>query len=206
MSRELVERLVKAARAEAKQANDVIALNRDGGGQGRIAVATAMHRIDRMLGEALDEIERLSKGDGDEALALLGELLNGPSKGEFYGIDGALRSKLETIRLTLQRAATPPVVDREAVIACLDRVIGDDQAFPTDTLRTANKCADAIIALLPAVPEGMVLVPREPTEAMLSNGAAASRDFLSNSGPYPRTKAVWSAMIAAPSPMKGEDR
>lgn len=31
--------------AEATAANDVIKLNRDGGGQGRIRVATAMHRI-----------------------------------------------------------------------------------------------------------------------------------------------------------------
>lgn len=42
------ERLRKALErvaAEAKTANDVIRMNRDGGGNGRVKVATAMHRI-----------------------------------------------------------------------------------------------------------------------------------------------------------------
>lgn len=48
---EVSERLAKLERAlteinrEATVANDVIRLNRDGDGQGRIRVATAMHRI-----------------------------------------------------------------------------------------------------------------------------------------------------------------
>lgn len=42
-----------------------------------------------------------------------------------------------------------------------------------------------------------VSVPREPTEAMLRDGAAAVRDFYSENGPYPRVKAVWRAILAA---------
>ena len=42
-----------------------------------------------------------------------------------------------------------------------------------------------------------VMVPREPTEAMLKHGAARLRDFYSESGHYPRTKALYKSMIAA---------
>ena len=57
---------------------------------------------------------------------------------------------------------------------------------------------DAALATPPAdaVP-GMVLVPREPTEVMLKHGAAAVRDYYSKPGLYPRTRAVWAAMVAA---------
>ncbi len=37
---------------------------------------------------------------GEQVAALIGELLDGPSKGRFYGIGPVLRTKLETIRLT----------------------------------------------------------------------------------------------------------
>ena len=47
-----IEALVAIAR-EAKQANDVISLNRDGQGQGRVRVATAMHRIEAMASTVL---------------------------------------------------------------------------------------------------------------------------------------------------------
>lgn len=38
---------------EARTANHVIALNRDGQGSGRVKVATAMHRIEKIAREAL---------------------------------------------------------------------------------------------------------------------------------------------------------
>lgn len=38
---------------------------------------------------------------------------------------------------------------------------------------------------------------REPTEAMLIDGAAKIRNFTSVNGPYPRTRAVWLSMIDA---------
>jgi hypothetical protein len=38
---------------------------------------------------------------------------------------------------------------------------------------------------------------REPTDAMLIDGAAKIRNFTSASGPYPRTRAVWLSMIDA---------
>ena len=41
------------------------------------------------------------------------------------------------------------------------------------------------------------LVPREPTDEMLKAGAAAVRDFWSEQGDYPRTRAMWRAMLAA---------
>lgn len=42
-----------------------------------------------------------------------------------------------------------------------------------------------------------VLVPREPTEEMARDGAAKLRDFFEQSGPYPRTKAMYKAMLSA---------
>ena len=43
---------------------------------------------------------------------------------------------------------------------------------------------------------GYVRVPKEPTEAMIVAMAAAVRDFFSEDGPYPRTKAMYRAMIS----------
>lgn len=80
---------------------------------------------------------------------------------------------------------------REALVAVLDKVIGDDLAFPTDTLRTANKCADAIASLIAGpLPEGFVMVPVEPTEAMCVLGDMEMNDHPHNAA------SVWSAMIA----------
>jgi hypothetical protein len=47
-----VGQLLEEIRAEARTANDVIALGRDGKGNGRVKVATAMHRIVRFAEEA----------------------------------------------------------------------------------------------------------------------------------------------------------
>lgn len=49
---ELVEAL-NAIQAEAIVANDVIRLNRDGGGNGRVKVATAMHRVAEIVDAAI---------------------------------------------------------------------------------------------------------------------------------------------------------
>lgn len=50
-----------------------------------------------------------------EDVALLGELLDGPSKGKFYGIGAVLRNKLETIRLTALRTRPAAEGVREAL-------------------------------------------------------------------------------------------
>lgn len=50
-----MEKLLAAILKESKRANDTIALNRDGQGQGRITVAVAMHRIERWSRAALQE-------------------------------------------------------------------------------------------------------------------------------------------------------
>ena len=57
----------------------------------------------------------------------------------------------------------------------------------------ANSCA-ALSALEAA---GYVVVPKEPGVEMLANGAAAARDFYSENGSYPRSRAVWAAMLSA---------
>ena len=49
----------------------------------------------------------------NEVVLLLGELLDGPSKGEFFGIDGTLKAKLETIRSTAIRALKAPSKETE---------------------------------------------------------------------------------------------
>lgn len=45
--------ILKRIADEAEFANNVIAHNRDGAGSGRIKVATAMHRIERLARDAL---------------------------------------------------------------------------------------------------------------------------------------------------------
>ena len=45
---------LKMIETEANRANDVIRLNRDGQGQGRIKVATAMHRIAGWAGDMIE--------------------------------------------------------------------------------------------------------------------------------------------------------
>lgn len=51
--REALEQIM----SEAKVSNDVIRMNRDGGGNGRVKVATAMHRIEREARAALTKQE-----------------------------------------------------------------------------------------------------------------------------------------------------
>jgi hypothetical protein len=45
-----------------------------------------------------------------------------------------------------------------------------------------------------------VAVPVEPTEEMLRDGAAKVRAFFERHGPYPRTQAMYHAMLAAAPP------
>lgn len=53
------------------------------------------------------------------------------------------------------------------------------------------------------IPQGWKLVPVEPTQEMLVAGARTVGDFYSEAGPYPRSKAMYRAMLAAtPSPLK----
>ena len=56
----------------------------------------------------------------------------------------------------------------------------------------------ALTAALSALEsEGWVLVPVEPTEAMLSAMTRHNADWLSDKGPYPRSRRVYSAMLSA---------
>ena len=67
----------------------------------------------------------------------------------------------------------------------------------------------ALTAALTALEsEGWVLVPVEPTEAMLSAMTRHNADWLSDKGPYPRSRRVYSAMLAsrpAPTAPASED-
>ena len=51
-----------------------------------------------------------------------------------------------------------------------------------------------------AVPEGWKLVPIEPTVEMLRDGANQCLNFYSEKGPYPRSRAVYRAMLDAAPP------
>ena len=55
--------------------------------------------------------------------------------------------------------------------------------------------ADDILRAIEAA--GWQVVPKEPTEEMLRDGAAKVRTFLEHEGNYPRTHAMWVAMLAA---------
>lgn len=64
-----------------------------------------------------------------------------------------------------------------------------------------SRAADALERLAP--PAGWRLVPEEPTPEMLVNGSSMVRDFYSEKGLFPRTKAMWRAMLAAAPQPKG---
>ena len=51
-----------------------------------------------------------------------------------------------------------------------------------------------------AVLEGWMLVPVEPTVEMLRDGANQCLNFYSEKGPYPRSRAVYRAMLNAVPP------
>ena len=51
-----------------------------------------------------------------------------------------------------------------------------------------------------AVLEGWMLVPVEPTVEMLRDGANQCLNFYSEKGPYPRSRAVYRAMLDAAPP------
>ena len=77
-------------------------------------------------------------------------------------------------------------------------------ATPADTPEFAKvknvllvRRPDISAALSALESAGYVVVPKEPTPKMLVNGAAAARDFYSEQGPYPRSRAVWTAMLSA---------
>ena len=84
------------------------------------------------------------------------------------------------------------VPDREAIAGVIGSyVVYDDKGGPDtevlqdviggdydESVRRVYELTDAIIAMLsgPAVPDGYVLVPREPTEAMVKSGQRAADD------------------------------
>ena len=59
----------------------------------------------------------------------------------------------------------------------------------------SERIADAILAALTTA--GLAIVPVEATEAMLVDGAKALRDFYRFEAPYPRTRSMYRAMLAA---------
>ncbi|MGB6087753.1 Lar family restriction alleviation protein [Parvibaculum sp.] len=63
-----VRRLLKKIADEADMANNVIALNRDGSGQGRVKVATSMHRIAADAKKALSSLS-VKEPEGAEPVA-----------------------------------------------------------------------------------------------------------------------------------------
>jgi hypothetical protein len=72
----------------------------------------------------------------------------------------------------------------------------EDGYDPRPSKELFRKAADAVLALLPQSPEGWVMVPREPTEAMLEAGHGVrhpSRTVEAN------TRSTWDAMITASS-------
>jgi hypothetical protein len=101
------------------------------------------------------------------------------------------------------RAEVMSKVHREAIAKIIDPSAWRDQGYSWAKWRIEQSLtkADVIASLLPKIPEGWVVVPRDPTEAMLRSGHQASGDFTSFSGLWPRTRAVWSAMLSAlPNP------
>jgi Lar family restriction alleviation protein len=90
------------------------------------------------------------------------------------------------------------------VIECLIRCV-EHKNVPTfdaiAALETGREFAARLRSPRPqrveTAPVGWRLVPEEMTKDMLIAGAAAVRDFFSEDGPYPRTKAMWRAILSA---------
>lgn len=61
----------------------------------------------------------------------------------------------------------------------------------------AGSRTQAIDALSTIEAAGFAIVPVEPTEKMLSAMARSNSDWLSDRGPYPRSRRVYRAMLAA---------
>jgi hypothetical protein len=66
---------------------------------------------------------------------------------------------------------------------------------PSAYISTVKRVLTAALSALES--EGWVLVPVEPTEAMLSAMARHNENWLSDKGPYPRSRRVYSAMLSA---------
>ena len=63
------------------------------------------------------------------------------------------------------------------------------------SLKQADAAITALESELSAL--GLAILPVEATEEMAREGAAQIRNFMTESGPFPRTKAVYRAMTAA---------
>ena len=95
------------------------------------------------------------------------------------------------------------VAKSEALEALEEAIRQLDKGDVCDTEHARGLIAKAAVYLHQPqpVPEGFVLVPVEPTREMLIDGTKAARDFLSEAGQYPRSRAVYRAMLAtAPNP------
>lgn len=70
-------------------------------------------------------------------------------------------------------------------------------------VNAVNKADTLQVKMLPSPDQAEIMARaaieamREPTDAMLIDGAAKIRNFTWTTGPYPRTRAVWISMIDA---------
>lgn len=97
-------------------------------------------------------------------------------------MDAELREKTQALFTLEQKSRQAAVPDD------LQRIVAD---------AASGACRAFIGQKQPAVREGWEPVPVEPTREMLIDGAKAARDWLSGNGQYPRTRAVYRAMLAA---------
>jgi len=83
----------------------------------------------------------------------------------------------------------------QALAEAIKDVIWPSTEWDSETACEAVALASSRAVLTAIEQAGYVVVPKEATEEMLIDGAAAHRDFLSQKGPYPRSRAVYRAMI-----------
>ena len=98
------------------------------------------------------------------------------------------------------------VTKSEALEALEEAMRQLDKGDGYDTEHARGLIAKAAVCINQShtVPDGYVMVPVKPTREMLIDGAKAARDFLSEAGQYPRSRAVYRAMLAAAPKPGGE--
>jgi len=102
-------------------------------------------------------------------------------------------------------AVIPTATVRQAKALCrfanlsdeeqLRELAGDLEACAMGDENTFESNARAVLAALDAA--GFVVMPKEPTPEILSAMARHNADYISDNGPYPRSRRVYRAMIEA---------
>lgn len=108
----------------------------------------------------------MSEQTESDALTLIDELIDGPSKGEFYGINDVLRAKLRTIRyaFTSQRNAVVEECAKAADDYAASCLMERGNAGAMNDRRAAEKADSARLASEDIAQAIRALATKEPSD------------------------------------------